>query len=412
MTITISLPMAREMALTAQGLDGGWALPPGKEGVAQTVERLGYVQIDTIAVIERAHHHVLWTRCPGYDPDMLNLLLSQDRRVFEYWTHAASYVPMAHYRYYLRRMRAAAGSARHHRWCAEHPGVVDHVLGRIREEGVLASSDFEAPDDFKRGTWWNWKPAKRALEMLFDTGELMIAGRRNFQRLYDLRERVLPDWVDTTEPPEDEEHRFRVSQTLSAQGIAALRDLRHSRQSMPVLQRTLDELQEAGEVVAVSVEGLKDTYYIPAAALEEVDSPTDGATLHLLSPFDNAIIWRDRLARLFGFDYSLECYVPQPKRRYGYFTLPILWGGRFVGRLDPKADRKARTLIVRSLVLEPDAGDVDTLLPALAARLHAFCTFNGCDNVAVEATQPAGLLALLNRALQEVPPVEDSIAAE
>ena len=399
----ISRHTARRMALTAQGLDGGWTLPEGKEGVARAVERLGYVQIDTIAVVERSHHKVLWTRCPDYAPEMLDELQSQDRRVFECWTHAASYAPMIHYRYYLRRMRASAQRERVRRWREENAGLIDYVLGRIREEGALASSDFEAPDDFEPGTWWNWKPAKSALEVLFDSGELMISGRRNFQRLYDLRERVLPDWVDTTEPSLEEEHRFRVCEALRAQGIAARRDLRHGGQSMAVLERTLNELQEAGEVAALEVEGLKEPHYALVDTLEKIE--TEGAlemndgTLPLLSPFDNAIIWRDRLTRLFDFEYSLECYVPRDKRRYGYFTLPILWGERFIGRLDPKADRKTCALIVRNLVLEPDVKDPGALMPALAVRLHEYAAFNGCARVIVEATDPPRLREVLTRAL-------------
>ena len=196
----ISLPKARRLAIHAQGLGGRWKLPKGKEGAAQAVERLGYVQVDTIAVVQRAHHHTLWARCPDYTPAMLGELQAKDRRVFEYWANAASYVPMADYRYYVPRMRAAA--TRHSAWYLSDEGrkLRDHVRDRIRAEGPLGSADFKAPEGRKRGSWWDWKPAKQALEWLFDMGELMVTQRRHFHRIYDLTERVLPSCIDTAPP--------------------------------------------------------------------------------------------------------------------------------------------------------------------------------------------------------------------
>jgi uncharacterized protein YcaQ len=195
--VRISIARAQKLALHGQGLDGPWKLPAGKEGVAQTIERLGYVQIDTISVVERAHHHTLWSRRSDYGPGMLHELLAADRRVFEYWTHAASYLPMRDYRYYAGRMRSFASSDRARQFLADHAKLVREVLRRIRAEGALASADFAAPDGRKRGPWWDWKPAKAALETLFSMGELMVSRRRNFQRVYDLTERVLPAGIET-----------------------------------------------------------------------------------------------------------------------------------------------------------------------------------------------------------------------
>jgi uncharacterized protein YcaQ len=397
--VKISISMARRMALRRQGLDGQWALPAGKEGVAQAIERLGYVQIDTIAVVQRAHHHVLWARRPDYEPRMLHELLAHDRRVFEWWTHAASYIPMRDYRYYLPRMRAAAHRARTRRWLQENEELVQHVRERIRAEGPLGSADFQAPEGYKRGTWWSWKPAKRALEMLLDCGELMVSERRNFQRLYDLRERVLPATVNASEPDAGEVARFIVRRALGGLGFAAEGKVHWGRQKAK--EDALQELIASGDVVSFEIEGFEgQTFYALKEALDEAEpEPAEEARLHLLSPFDNLIIWRDWLKNVFDFDYKLEAYTPAPQRRRGYFALPILWGEAFAGYADCKADRKPKTLIVRQLALEPPYQACDGLLSALAGRLHAFAAFNECERVVVERTTPASLEAALVREL-------------
>jgi uncharacterized protein YcaQ len=397
--MVVSLAAARRLAIGAQGLAPAWDLPAGPEGIARTIERLGYVQIDTIAVVERAHHHVLWSRRPDYDAAMLHTLQADQRRVFEYWTHAASYVPMADYRYYLPHMHASAHSGRYHDWLAENAGVVDLVMGRIREEGALGSSDFEAPPDFAGGTWWNWKPAKRALDVLFTCGLLMVSERRNFQRLYDLPERVLPAGVDTREPSTEEVRRFRILGALRAHGLLAQVDLRRPVRTTAHLEETLAAMQAGGEIEAIEIEGLEGLPHYAlagtaadAANLAEADGNMD--RVHLLSPFDNLIIDRARLLRLFGFDFAIECYLPAAKRRYGYFNLPILWGDRFAGRLDPKADRQARVLRVRGLTLEPACAGDERIFPPLAEELWQYAAFNGCDEVAVEAEDAPGVAAL------------------
>jgi len=405
----IPVSLACRLALRGQGLDGGWGLPAGKEGVAQAIEHLGYVQIDTIAVVQRAHHHTLWARCPDYAPQMLHELQACDRRIFEYWwAGGASYIPMGDYRYYLPRMRASAESQRARHWLAENAPVAQEVLARIRQEGALASADFEAPEGFQRGTWWNWKPAKRALETLFSMGELMVRERRSFQRVYDLAERVLPSGADTTEPPPDEVARFMVRRMLAAHGVASPGELRKGVGDRDAVEGALGELQSAGEVLPVEIEGLDgEPYYALAATLTQAAAPPQGkAPLHILCPFDNLLTWRGRLEELFGFDYSLECYLPAAKRRYGYFCLPILWGERFVGRLDPKADRRQKTLIVRRIIFEPSLDDYERLLPALGEKLRAMAAFNGCERVLVERVMPEKVEALVQRSL-DVPPFGD-----
>jgi len=394
--------MARRLALQGQGLDGQWKLPSGREGAAQAIERLGYVQIDTIAVIQRAHHHVLWSRCGDYRPEMLHDLLATDRRVFEYWTHAASYVPLCDYRYYLPRMNGFAKSPRMRHWRKSNKALVKHVLGRLRKEGPLSSSEFKAPEGFKRGTWWSWKPAKQALEHFFTAGEVMVTERRNFQRVYGLTEQVLPTGTDTSTPTREELGCFLVRRALGGFGVASVADLRWRRGNRQLIADTLEELTRSGEVTPVRVRGWGDEPCFALTELLEQISPRSRPRkrVHILSPFDNLVIWRRRLQRLFGFDYSLECYTPEKKRRYGYFCLPILYGDRFVGRLDPKADRKQKKLIVKKLMLEPDVKGSVAMLRALATKLHAFAAFNDCESVSVERTRPATIRTALRQELR------------
>jgi uncharacterized protein len=389
----ITQKTARRLMLHAQGLDAPWDLPPGSAGVAQAIERLGYVQIDTIYIIERAHHHVLWTRQRDYTPEQLHELLTVERKVFEYWTHAASYLPMSRYRYYLSAMRAARRRERTRQLMAEHAEVIAHVRERIRAEGPLGAADFEAPEGFTSG-WWQRKPAKVALDLLFNTGELMIHERRNFQRVYDLAERVLPADADVQQPAPDEARRFMAREVLRTRGLA---DDRHLRGwlTKAAFARAMGEMMEAGEALEIEVEGDEgQRYYALADAVERAATDDGGAEprLHILSPFDNLIIHRPPIDRLFGFAYRLECYLPRTKRRYGYFCLPVLWGDRFIARIDAKADRAEETLLVRNLILEPDVEDGDALLAALAEGLAALARFNGCDRVLVERTDPATLL--------------------
>ena len=197
----IAVGTSRKLALRAQGLKGRWPpLPGGAKGVEHVIKRLGYVQIDTIAVVQRAHHHTLWARFPNYSPVMLHELQTVKRRVFEYWIHAACYLPMSDYRYYMPRMHSVSKRQTNWFYTDEGRSITDHVLGRIRNEGPLGAADFKATGTRKRGSWWDWKPAKQALEMLFDMGKLMVTERRNFHRIYDLTERILPSETDTTPP--------------------------------------------------------------------------------------------------------------------------------------------------------------------------------------------------------------------
>jgi uncharacterized protein YcaQ len=406
---SISLDLARRLALRGQLLDRRTELPPVKEGAARVVEMLGYVQIDTIAAVERAHHHVLWTRCAGYEPAMLEALQALDRRVFEYWGHALSYLPMSDYRYYVPRMQALHDPKG--KWekgrLHKYGHLAPPMLERIRQEGPLSSKDFATPPEARTGGKDVAPPRAQvrfALELLLLRGDLMVTERRKNQRIYDLTERVLPPGVDTTAPDEDDLGRFLVRRALSAYGVATEREVREHIDAADgeVIAQALVDLVEAGEVAPVEVEGDPGTeQYALSGDLERAAGlgPVP-SLLQLLSPFDNLIIQRERVQRLFGFAYALECYTPPAKRKYGYFVLPLLWGERFVGRLDPKADRKKGVLSVRNLVLEPDFAPSDEFLAALAVKLAAFARFNGCEAIQFEQVTPADVRVPLERLVE------------
>jgi len=428
-SVTLSINQARRMALKSQLLHGRTGIPRGKEGVAQTIEALGYLQIDTISVVERAHHHTLWTRRPDFAPAHLHALQAKDRRVFEYWAHQASYVPMQDYRYYLAIMRGhkdlkhgdgaldAILPAPRKSWATslleKYGASMEPVLKRIREEGPMSSKDFERTGEHRSSQWWGWKPAKAALELLFWRGDLMITERRNFHRVYELTERVLPEGLHMRLPDSDELGRFQVRRALAAFGLASIPDMKSYLRVAADgdVNSALEELVDSGEVVRLRLRDLSigaggrvpAQYYALTKNLEQNSRlrPIQ-PRVRFLSPFDNLVIGRKRALQLFDFNYTLECYVPASKRKYGYFSLPVLWGERFAARLDAKADRKKSTLILRNLVFEEGFQDFDTLLTAFGAACIEFARFNSCADIIVENVRPARFRAPLRKHLRSL----------
>lgn len=390
----IPLNLARRIALNSQLLGKRAKISEGKEGVAQIIERLGYVQIDTVSVIERSHHHTLWTRQPDYNSEVLHELQAVDRRVFEYLGHALSYLPMSDYRFYLRRMRSSHDPVG--KWekdrLAKYGHLMKPALERIREEGALSSRDFAKPPKENLSPLEHPKPFRAALELLFWQGELMIKERIGFTRVYDLTERVVPPEIDISIPDDDELGRFLVCRALSAYGIARKGEICshiHAADRKLIL-KSLDDLVDEGEVKPVIIIGIEHSdYYALTDTMEKSHKlkivPNQ---VLLLSPFDNLIIQRDRIKNLFGFDYTLECYVTPKKRKFGYFVLPILWGDEFVGRLDPKVDRKRKTLMIKSLIFEPGFSAFDDFLQVFKEKLWKFARFNSCERIEFEKVSP------------------------
>ena len=400
---SISQKTARRLVLHAQLLDGRARIQKGQTGVAQVVDHLGYVQIDTIAVIERAHHHTLWTRLPGYRPEHLHQAQAGERSIFEYWGHAASFLPMGDYRFYLPMMKSFYDpkNSWFRGWGDKYGAHIAPVLQRIRQEGPKAARDFENPTGGGQGPWWDWKPAKAALEMLFWRGELMIRQRRGFERVYDLTERVLPAGMDTRMPDPRELGRFIVGRALGALGTASEKEIRDYIRigDREIVAGALGEMLAADEIARLTVEGGGVVYAFPAALNAVSRLRTRTPRVRLLSPFDNLVISRCRLKVRFDFDYTLECYVPRHKRNHGYFVLPILFGENIVGRLDPKADRPSKTLIVRRLAIDAAFQDSDGLIAELGPALRNFARFNGCETIVLENVRPEKLRVPLKKVL-------------
>jgi hypothetical protein len=395
--IVITPQHARGLAIARQFPNH---LPKGKEGVAEIIENLGYIQIDTISVIERAHHHTLWNRLSGYRHKMLHDLQAQDRRIFEYWGHAMSFLPMRDYRFFIPLIESfAQPESKWYKYkydkCRDY---LKPVLERIEAEGALSSKDFERGEGEKRGPWWDWKPAKTALEVLYWQGKLMVSERRNFQKYYDLTERVLPADLDTTRPTENELGRFLVRRAMKSYGIATEAEVRdHLRAAAGrIVTKALRTMAKEGEIVPVGIKGVDGTYY--AMSTIEDDLARLRAVpkrVRFLSPFDNLVIQRSRMAKLWQFDYTLECYVPQPKRKFGYFTLPLLYGTNLVGRADMVAQRAERCLQINRIELEPEVRPSEAFCNALAAAMRKFMQFNDCEVVKVLLSEPDSLATML-----------------
>ena len=347
----------------------------GADQVEQAIRRLSCVQLDSISTVERSHRIVLGSRAGLHEPDVVFGLVAQGR-VIEYWAHEACLIPAEDHRLFRWRMRSGGHWGGHARALREHPEVVDHVLGRIREEGALASRDFEGAG---RGGMWNWKPAKSVLDALWDRGDLAIAGRRNgFQRLYDLAERVIPrEHLQVDEPPEDELLRALALRAVGARGaLTAAGVVEHYRLPGGVkrMQPRIDELVEEERLRRLTVDdGGPDVFVPPDTAL---DGHLNGAGT-LLSPFDNLLWDRPFAERLFGFRHVMEIYKPAPQRVYGYYVLPFLRGDRLVGRADLKADRRAGVLHVLSFHREPGVRDSAALRESLDRALRRLARLCG-----------------------------------
>ena len=262
-------------------------------------------------------------------------------------------------------------------------------MERVKSEGPLSSKDFKS--DKKNGSgWWEWKPAKIALELLYWRGELMVKERQNFHKIYDLTERVLPEDVDLKLPSDSEVASFLVNRAIKAMGIAREVEIRRFLQpdsgrdsdfravDKISINSTIKEKIENREILRVNIQGNEtDDWYVYPESIQNMPAvPVFSNQTYLLSPFDNLVIQRDRLKTLFDFDYALECYVPAAKRKFGYFVLPILWNGKLVGRLDPKADRKNKTLLIQNLVFEEGFEQFDAFLPSFKDSLQQFAAFN------------------------------------
>jgi hypothetical protein len=394
----------RAVALRTQYLHtaNGCESTPTLETLYQILDQIGCVQIDTLHMVRRSHYLALWSRAGSYRPeDFDDLIFGPERRLFEGWEHAATIIPLTEYRYQMPRQRTMlerSSDSGYSGWLTEQvrQDFLPQVRERIRQEGALKVSNFES-DGHKRGTWWNWRPAKVALEFLFSYGELMIANREKFQRVYDLTERVLPKWVDVSEPTAEERDRFWVERGAKALGVCTPRQAgdytwMQVTKSRPAVQALVKDgilLPITGKLES----GNNEELIIHHDNLPLLEQAADGALKSerttFLSPFDS-LFWAARRDEMFwDFHKVLECYIPAPKRVYGYFCLPILHKDRLVGRFDPKLERKTGTLILRALYLEPGVKASERLVNDVAGAMRNFMDFHEARELVIERSEPA-----------------------
>jgi uncharacterized protein YcaQ len=393
---TISANVSRRLFLEAQGLCDDPLRRASTAALRRLVQRMGLVQIDTINVVERAHHLTLFSRLHGYRHDMLAHLLEKTRDVFEHWTHDASVIPtnwFPHWRHTFERYRQ---TIRKRPWwqarLGENPDqVIDHVRQRIINDGPLQSRDFEHDrngQELPEKGWWGWKPQKAALEHLWRSGELAVTRRINFRKVYDLMERVLPDHHACPASDEAEHLDWACRSALERLVIATPGELAafwHAVSPQQARAWCLEALGR-GEITEVCVQSMSDEK--PRRAFARTDwkrrarnSPEPPNLIRLLSPFDPVLRDRRRTMLLFGFDYTFEAFVPAPRRRYGYYVMPILEGDRLIGRLDPKFHRDRSTLHVNGLWWEKGVKPTRQRRARLDLALHRLGSFIGAGRI-------------------------------
>jgi uncharacterized protein YcaQ len=387
------------------------------------VEDVGGLQIDSINVVERAHHLTLWSRFGPFDRRRLERIAYRERLLLEYWAHAACLVPASHMPAWRRVMldyslRSRAWGS----WLKKNRSVLSAVEKAITANGPMGTADFEhrrAPGS--AAGWWNWKPAAHALDYLWMSGRTQVHSRKHFQKRFDLAERMMPEAVAQEALSLPGFRRWHLRQSLHAMGAASESDLRmyltYPRTAASDRRHALRAAVDSGEIVEIEVTGARGRWLalaedLPAlAAADRKRRPTAGTTL--LSPFDSFLWHRDRTRQLFGYDYTLEVYTPGPKRVHGYYSLPIFHDGQLIGRLDPKTHRAEKRLEVKAVHFEPwfargtapptgsrGPVDRDTALAGVGDALRSLAAFVGAQNVTMGRVTPATLGPALKRAVK------------
>lgn len=408
---SFSAAQARLLHLTAQGLLLAPRARATPARLVAAVARMQLLQIDTIHVVARSPYLTLFSRLGSYPPVWLEQALARGR-LFETWAHEACFAPMADYDLH-RDFRPARGQ----HWAMRHATRVrdthrretDALLAHVAARGPVRSADFARAAGESGGGWWGWKAEKRWLEALFGTGELMVSRRDNFQRVYDLRERVLQaaqrHRVERAPQAAAAIKREWLARSVKALGVAPLRWIAdYFRLGRQITQSELDPLLTSGEIVRVAVAGWDKPGYVHAEHLPLARRAAAGAlrATHssLLSPFDPVVWDRDRAASLFDFDYRIECYTPEAKRRYGYFVLPVLRRGQLVGRLDAKAHRREGEFEIKSLYLQDGVVPDEALVADIALAIRQCADWHETPRVGLGRCEPRALATSLRRALR------------
>ncbi|HUO89261.1 MAG TPA: crosslink repair DNA glycosylase YcaQ family protein [Rhizomicrobium sp.] len=348
---------ARALILALSGLSGV-RQEGGAAAVAPLIRRLGYVQLDSIKIIERAHHHILYARHTGYRPRHLDRLQAKAPALFEHWTHDSSLIPLEHYPHWRHRFARTKANVAKWRERFGDDRVLRTVRDHIEEHGASVARDF-AHLGGRTGPWWGWGPAKAALEYLWRTGELAVLERDGFEKIYDLAERSIPRALRQARPSKTETHDWAHNAALDRLGAATPRMLADfwAHAEIPETARWIETEKKKGRLIDVVLEaatGHRSFNAVARPGIEELvrDLPEPTSRLRVLSPFDPVLRDRTRLERIFGFDYTIEIFVPGHRRKYGYYVFPLLEGSRFVGRIDMKAERANDRLAVKGLWME------------------------------------------------------------
>lgn len=403
--LTISPATARRLAITRQRLAGPRPAA-GRDGVLEVARDLRALQLDPISVVARSHTLVLWSRLGAYDPADLDALLYRDRHLFEYWAHCASLVLTEDYPIHRLLMRErltgeSAWEARSREWLAANAALVNHVRDRLRAEGPLQLNAFEdrAVQSWESTGWTSGRNVARVIDHLWLRGELVVVGRNGIHRLWGLADDHLPPWTPRDEWETHQVVRQAAQHALRALGVAKPAHIGNhfTRGRYPGLAATLAELEAGGTIARVRIgDGsgpFSGVWYAHSADLPLLEQLERGDGWHprttLLSPFDNLICDRKRTQALFGFDFTMEIYVPKEKRRWGYYVLPILHGDRLIGRIDPAVDRAKGVLHLHAIHAEPDAPRTRAAGRAVAAAIGRLATFVGAREVTYAATGPA-----------------------
>ena len=379
MKAAISLAEARRIALSAQGFAG----PHPPSGVTlrhlrRLLARLGVLQLDSINVVVRSHYMPVFSRLGAYPLALLDDLYRRPD-LFEYWGHEASLMPIGHYPMLRHRMEAARPERRVAALIEDQPGYISSVLQEVRQRGPLTVAELQDPGR-RTGPWWGESKGKIALEWLFASGQLAARERRNFARVYDISERVVPAHVMASPPmPAGDAWRAMLRVAARAHGIGTARDLAdYYRLPTQDARVALEELAEGNELYKVKVEGWREAAYLhPGAKL-----PRKIEARALLSPFDSLVWYRHRTERLFTFRYRIEVYVPEPDRHYGYYVMPFLLGDELVARMDLKAQRAESTLLVQGAYVE-ESRDPSPIAAELGTELKAMAEWLGLERVRV-----------------------------
>jgi uncharacterized protein YcaQ len=395
-TYTLTKAQARKIILHAAGLSKRAQFGKGREAVYKVIDHLGFVQVDTNYTVERAHHHTIVSRVPDYKIEWLEEL-QEDGRVFEFFTSDSGYIPMHEFRFSLP-VKQGFADARKPLTAAEI-SLMNKVLDRIGREGPLMVKDFENDRQEASAGWWDWRPSKMAIERLYLEGRLMNTRKQNFQKVYDLPKNMLPADIDTTMPAPDEFARHVIRRALRSLGIAYAKEMtwRARFAKGHVIRQELQKLVAEGEVLQVAIDGLKTAplYMLPIYIKKTIQLSGDA---FILSPFDPLNVLRHRLRDFFDFDYQIECFVPEPKRKYGYFSLPILIGDRFVARMDAKADRKQKVLIVHNLHFE-QIKLTPAMLVKISDAIKEFAKFNQCHTITLAKSNNKPALKTIQKLL-------------